>query len=136
MNIIELTNKLNGTQYPLRISSEMRESLKKSNLLIIYGASDDLIEFDGAFRDEVGVHDGGHVLIHREGILGNRDELDTDDELMQWLDHKAASKEVEAVWCNGEFSWSYKTQIPHTTFEILDGEEKYCLGMVISTLDI
>ena len=47
---------------------------------------------------------------------------------------------IEACWCeivNGErFSWSYKTDIPHSTFVIWEDYEPYCLGIVFSVDDL
>lgn len=136
MNATELATKLNGMKYPLRIPLELLKEAKESGLLVVYGESDDLMEFDGAFRDEADVYDGGTVMVYKEGILGDRDERDTDDQLKQWLDNKSASKPIEAVWDNGEYSWSYETDISHETFDILKDNEKYCRGLVISIADI
>jgi hypothetical protein len=39
---------------------------------------------------------------------------------------------VEAVWCpkGADYSWGYKTEIPHETFTIMEDDEPYCKGIV------
>ena len=44
---------LHGSEYPLYPSKEISAQAKAAGIVIVYGASDDLMEFDGAFRDEV-----------------------------------------------------------------------------------
>lgn len=48
---------------------------------------------------------------------------------------KGAAK-ITAIWDNYGYSWTYKTTIPHETFEIMEGEQKYCRGIVFSTDDL
>jgi hypothetical protein len=38
---------LDGSEYPLHINKEIKELLKSAGLVVVYGASDDLMEFDG-----------------------------------------------------------------------------------------
>ena len=45
-------------------------------------------------------------------------------------------KYIDAVWCEGEFTWTYNTNIPHATFDIFDDEEKYCKGIVFELKDM
>ena len=136
MQASDLAKILNGSKYPFRLNQDICQEAKNAGLVIVYGASDDLMEFEGAIRDEVLVYGGNKVLIHKGGILGSRDDLDTDEEIQQWLDEKKNSKPIEATWCDGDYSWTYKTDIPHETFDIIEGDEKYCRGMVINLNDI
>lgn len=50
----------------------------------------------------------------------------------QW--HKAARdkcRKVEAVWHDdGNPCWTYETDIPHATFDIVEGDEVFCRGIV------
>lgn len=45
--------RFDGTEYPLRISREDKQAMKDLGLVVVYGASDDLMELDGAIYDEV-----------------------------------------------------------------------------------
>jgi hypothetical protein len=133
MNKNNLAKLLNDTEYPLRISKDLRKQAKESGLVIIYGASDDLMEFDGAIYDEIGVYDGGTVYIHPEGILPDEEDLEEkdEDELENWSRNKIKSRPIEAIWGENGMSWQYKTEIPHVTFDIMEDDNIYCRGIII-----
>lgn len=136
MNAAELASQLNGTEYPFHPDQDIRQKAKESGLVIVYGASDDLMELDGAIYDEVEVLSNKKVLVHKGGVLGSKDDLETDEEIEQWLNNKKNSRAIEAIWLEDGYSWSYRTDIPHATFEIIEGNEKYCRGMVVDLKDI
>lgn len=85
----------------------------------------------------MGVCDGGIARVYKGGVLGSRDDLDTDEELEAWLQNKANSKTIEAKWSETEdYSWTYQTDIPHSVFDIVEGDGKYCRALVFSVDDI
>lgn len=44
---------------------------------------------------------------------------------------------IEAIWHDTrEYSWTYETEIPHASFDIIDYERKYCRGIVFSWVDV
>ena len=63
----ELAEKLNGRAYGDSFD-DVKQEAKESGLVIVYGASDDLMEFDGAIYDEGGCFDGGRVYFDRNGV--------------------------------------------------------------------
>ncbi|MFS1704298.1 hypothetical protein [Alteromonas sp. AMM-1] len=137
MNAVELANELNGTEYPFRPTREVIQKAIDNSLVIVYGASDDLMEFEGAIVEEIGVYDGGTAYVYKCGVLGSRDDLDTDEELELWFKNKSDSKPIEAKWCDDDnYSWTYQTDIPHATFDIVEGDEKYCRALVFSVDEI
>ncbi len=125
----ELAEKLNGTEYAgYRIFSKgILQEAKESGLVIVYGASDDLMEFEGAFEDEGSCYDGGTVYFDRNGVS---------------MDGTVRKYSVTAKWCDGEdeegnpAAWSYETDIPHETFKIWEDGELYCIGLVFAIDDI
>jgi len=138
MNAKELAAKLDGIQYPVRISKELAAEAKSAGLVIVYGASDDLMEFEGAIYDEVGCYDGGIAFVDAKGLLPDRDSIEEDDELKDYFARQPLAKPIEAVWDDGTgYSWTYKTDIPHETFEVLeDGYPPYCRGIVFALAEI
>lgn len=137
MNAKQLAEQLNGSEYPLRPSSEIKALAKENGLVIVYGQSDDLIEFDGAIYDEADVYDGGTVRLDQKGLMPNRDDIDSDDDLEDYFSRKDTAKAIEALWCaEDEYSWTYKTDIPHETFDIFEDGERYCRGIVFSLSDL
>ena len=131
----ELAAKLHGMEYRDDIPKDLLAEAKKSRLIIIYGASDDLMEFSGAIYDELGA---GTAFIDSEGLLPDFENIDKDaydgkKELKEYFRREPFAKPVEALWCETkEINWTYKTDIPHETFDIMEDGEIYCRGIVIS----
>lgn len=111
MTIHEFAQKLNGRKYGYEISRHEEKEAAELGFVVVFGYSDDNAEFRGAFDDEVGCFDGGRV-------------------------YEYGDRYIDAVWCEGEFDWTYKTNIPHATFDIYDfGGEKYCRGIVFEDIE-
>ena len=93
MNAKELAAKLNGREYLQEITRGEAELAKASGLVVVYGASDDLIEFRGAIRDEGDCYDGGTVLIDAKGVLPSWDEASESEEAAQeYFERKAKAR--------------------------------------------
>ena len=136
MDAKELAAKLNGREYLHEITRGEAELAKASGLVVVYGASDDLIEFRGAIRDEGGAP--GDVLIDTKGVLPSWDSASESEESAQeYFERKAKSRTVEARFAEeSNYTWIYKTDIPHETFEIVEDGEPYCRGIVFNIGDI
>lgn len=82
------------------------------------------MELDGAIYDEFGCYEGGVCCLDSEGNI--LEEMTNN------------CRTIEAVWCGeGEkFTWTYKTDIPHETYEIYDDTEPYCKGIVFYKKDL
>lgn len=104
----ELAALLDGREYMHEITKEEEAAAKASDLLVIFGRSDDLCELRGAIDDELDCYKGGP------------------------LELPALPDTVTAVWCPDDlFSWGYETSLPHTTFRIYEDGEPYCIGIVV-----
>lgn len=127
MDIKEFVKKLDNRQYGHpQFTKEELESAKNHGFVIIYGASDDLMEIDGAISDEADCYDGGIVRLNTEGVCYD----------------ESNEKYIEALWCQNadgtksDISWQYNTEIPHETFIIYEGDEKYCQGIVFDIAEL
>lgn len=127
----ELAARLNGNTYGDECTHDDAAAAKAAGLVIVYGASDDLMEFEGAIHDEVGCFDGGEAWVDKDGVL-DRDACDDDDALAEFVARKKSARRIEAVWGYGGYSWTYRTDIPHATFEIVEDGEPYCRGIVFA----
>jgi len=137
MNAKELAAKLYGATYRNVISKELAAEAKAAGLVVVYGQSDDLMEFEGAIYDEVSCYDGGTAFVDAQGLLRDRDCIEEDDELKDYFARQPHAKAIEALWCKeGDYSWTFRTEIPHETFEITDDGEPYCRGIVFALKDI
>ncbi len=57
-NLKKLANFLDGTEYPLYIAKETTDRAGELGIVIVYGGSDDLMEFEGAWYGELGAYGG------------------------------------------------------------------------------
>ena len=127
MKLKEFTERINGKQYLNELTDEDVQVARTNGFLIVYGYSDDNVEVDGVFCEEFGAYDGT-VIFYRP----------SDKSVYESEDSCEGDIEINCLWCaeDSEFSWSFKTSLPHETFEIYDGDEKFCLGIVIDTKNI
>lgn len=136
-NLAEL---LNGNEYTKEISNVLEIEAAAAGLVVVFGASDDLIEFRGATHNEAGCYEGGEFWII-DGKLW--EGPDCDHHGGDGCEHaRRAEAEVKkrgvlinATWDDGDYSWIYRTHIPHATFDVMEGKEKYCGGIVFSLAD-
>jgi hypothetical protein len=126
MDIKEFASMLNGGEYEEEITKEEGKQAKELGFVVVFGASDDLAEFRGALDDEASVWDGGEIFLDKHGLFEGCEE-----DCKYSKAAKEKCKVIEAIWCGEvDYSWTYKTDIPHATFEIMKDGEKYCRGIV------
>lgn len=129
----ELADILCGRQYRNEMSAAEEAQAKEHGLVVIFGASDDLMEIRGAVNDEIGGYDGGGGYFTRTGLLAN--DCDNHD-CPYFAKLEEAATLIEAKWDAEGYSWTYETAIPHSTFDILEDGEKYCRGIVFALADV
>src|SRR6184192_3824875 len=82
----ELAAEINGREYTKEITDAEAKAAKASQLVAMFGASDDLCEFRGAIDDERGVYNNRTFLIGKDGSLLQEIGDDDHDVLLK---HKA-----------------------------------------------
>lgn len=139
----QLAELLDGNEYLDEITKEQEQIAKENNLLVLFGASDDLLEMRGAIYDEVEAYDGGDYALALDGELyadgeeentyhkavGNEvllisDEYDNDDN----------PRLIRADWCpedRPDLSWRLFSNMPYASFTIKEDGEPFCAGLVI-----
>lgn len=134
MDIKEFTKSISGKEYGYpQFTKEEIEIAKENGFVIVYGASDDLMEFEGAIRDEGGCFDGGRVYFNKTEVCQDESDRSAFDNY---------SNSINAVWGRDTdeneklITWTYETEIPHETFMIYEGGEPYCRGIVFSIDDV
>lgn len=112
----EAAQALDGRQYRDEGSRAFFAGLRDAGLVAVFGASDDIMMMDGAIHNEF----YGKTFVSACGSTGD-----------------AGTWCVEPLWCVEDgISWTYKTNIPHEIFEILEEEEIYCRGIVFALADL
>lgn len=131
----ELAAMLTGREYRNEITKEECILAKDNHLVVVFGASDDLMEFRGAVHDELGAYDGGVAYFTEFGLLLN--ECD-DERCPHYKRLTEKAHKVEAEWCpkNLDCTWLMKSNIPHSSFDILEDGELYCRGLVFSLKEL
>lgn len=132
----EFANRLDGLEYDELANrvpevEALFEEAKARGIIIIYGLSDDLMEFDGALCDEAGCWCG-----KKDSVMVTFDAEGTSD------DGKTHRNRILAYWCRNShtgidyYSWTYETDIPHEEFDIFEEGEKWCRGIVFFAKDM
>ena len=134
MDIKEFAKSISGKEYGYpQFTKDEIETAKENGFVIVYGCSDDLMEFEGAIRDEGGCFDGGRVYFNKTEVCQDESDRSAFDNY---------SNSINAVWDgdmdeNGKLiTWTYETEIPHETFMIYEGGDPYCRGIVFSIDDV
>lgn len=133
MTAQELAALLNGRAYGEEISDAEEKQAKDAGLVVVFGASDDLMEFRGAVSDEVGAYKGNDAFFTKAGLLRS---LCSDEECPYFAEKQDAATYIAAKWHDGGIPWTYETEIPHATFDIMEDDEKYCRGIVFALADV
>ncbi|WP_222946299.1 hypothetical protein [Paraburkholderia sp. UCT31] len=71
MNAKELAQQLNDCAYPCRPPKALIEQAKAAGLVIVFGYSDDVMEFRGAIDDQLDSYDGTTAYLDSKGLLQN-----------------------------------------------------------------
>ena len=136
MTVKELAQRLDGREYGRVVLVMELPEIVESGLVVVYGVSDDLLEFNGAIDDEVGAYGGAMVRIKNGKILTEPCDCDNATECPAWVEYIAGAKTVAAVWhTKGNPCWTIETEIPHETFRILEDGELFGVGAVFRLED-
>lgn len=143
MDTKELARLLDRIDYGTKIPTDITTRAAQAGLVIAYGASDDLLKFDGAFRDEIGAYAGTEVVVDRIGVIPNFNDLvdnrghDLKGRLRDYFRREGDGKTIKILWrAEGDYSWTFETKIPHETFEIVEYGGPFCRGIVFSVADL
>lgn len=129
----KIASMLDGRQYGSEMIEGIEELAKKNNLVIVFGASDDLMEFRGAINDELDCYEGGTAYLTKLGLI---EECECD--CVYYQDAKRNATKIKALWCEttSNCCWTYEIELQHERFMIWDDGEQYCRGIVFSLDDI
>lgn len=133
--------RLNGRQYRKEMTPEDRTVARASRLVVIYGASDDLIEIEGLVDDEAGGE--GMTYFDEKGFLpplleylkeveGSANEnAKVARRAQEWLARLGRAVAVTGHWNHEGYSWFFETSAPAATFDVMEDDERYCRGLVV-----
>jgi len=126
MTIQEFAKMLDGREMGSEMISHEEEQAEELGFVVVFGYSDDNTEFRGAIDEEKGSWDGTTIYLDGNKLLENCEE-----ECSHWRLAKEKCKTIEAVWHDeGEYCWTYETDIPHSVFNIMEDGTGFCKGIV------
>lgn len=141
-NIQELAEAINGREYREEITKEESLFCKENNWVVLFWASDDLLEIRWKFYDEVWAWNWTKRYLYEWDLI---DLEDTKEEMENWdvqdSIKKLVLKEIKTQWvyivAKRWFEWysfyidSWITGKKKAAFDILEDWEKYCRGIVL-----
>jgi len=124
--------RLHGREYRDEMTGTDQAEAKIMGLLVVFGASDDLLEFRGVLNDEIGAWEGCTVALSRDMQIIEGPECADDLKAAGWTP-PAPLLTVTAEWCPAGFdgSWRITSDAPFEPFDIMEDGELYCRGCVI-----
>lgn len=136
MTAKELAKRLDGREYCREVTETDRKDAKDSGLVIAYGASDDLLEFDGAISNEKYAYNGCTVFVRDGKVFSDNPDV-CDGVICQYYKlYLAKAKSITAVWHDkGDPYWTIETEIPHASFRIIDYGIVFSVGIVFDIAD-
>lgn len=89
----------------------------ESQVVVVFGHSDDTTVFHGAIEAQVNTIDGAEIYLTPRGIFE-----DCACNCAHAQAAKAKAQIIKAIWCKGPYVWHYETAIPHCHFDIIDNQ--------------
>ena len=134
MNTEQFAEMIDSREYLSEMSNTERKIAKENGLVVVFGQSDDLMEFRGAIDGELDCYNGGTAYLDETGLWENQCE---DEDCPYAAREKTKCKTIRAVWHDGGGPcWTYETDIPHATFDVYEDGEAWCVGIVFSMEDL
>lgn len=130
----DIAELLDGREYRREMTKMEEQLAKDCNVVVVFGASDDLIEMRGMIDDEADCFDGGELAFTKHGFHWKENGDGTG--------HWVGQNKITAKWCQDKndkdeiISWTYDTDIPHAEFMIYEYDEPYCRGIVFNFDDV
>lgn len=135
MTAKELAAMLSGREVGHEITVTEKRLAADAGLVVLFGCSDDGMEFCGAIEDTVDCFGGGAAHLGKNCVfqLAGYERGDCP----YFAADKCVAKTITAVWHDeGAPCWTYETDIPHETFDIYEDGEVWCVGIVFSVEDL
>lgn len=116
----KMAEMLNERIYGNEITKEEEALAKKNGLVVVFGASDDLMEMRGAIDDEFGTE----VMFDETGEVME----DCSDNCKSF--QKAIEKAKKIKGNFGRSGWTFEAEVPFAEFDIFENGELYGKGIV------
>ena len=151
--IEDLAKLLDGNEYRDELQNDyginVYDLCKEKGWVIAYGASDDLLELEGAISDELGAWDGCIAQFYKkDSYYPEYEEEDTyrkaKEDIFYPIEESTLKKTketnykdtvvIESLWCPSGTDMSWQINVagaPCVKFNVMEDEEVYCEAAII-----
>lgn len=133
MTPTEFAARLNGRNYMKEITPAEAAEADDLGFVVVFGYSDDNVEFRGVIHDEVGAYGGTTMRVTSMGIMPSWSLLDHDDEdacEAYFKQKHGPGFNIRANFDDAGYTWTFTTEHPHAPFDVMEDGEKFCRGIV------
>lgn len=136
MNANQWAKSLHRSQYRKVLNREKRKRLKADGVVIVYGDSDDRVEFHGALNEIHGTWPPDKIWLDQKGSVPRFDELDweCDEDVLRWAKRRENSTSLRIM--RGQYMFNFSIDIPYFKFFILESCIANYIGIAFSLQDL
>ncbi|TGE29774.1 hypothetical protein [Hymenobacter metallicola] len=140
----QLAASLDGCQYRDEVNKEWAKIAEEAGLIVVFGASDDLMEVRGAVDDELNAWDGVEAVFYKHNtgfsVIENNSEtireIEDDFHLYKALGAMLDRHNLVRITPAKDCQWDVITTLPHAKFDVKEEEDLYCRAVVIDIKDL
>lgn len=136
MTIQDVAAMLNGREYGSEVSPEEKVEFKNAGIVVVYGCSDDCVEFEGAVNTEFCIWNTGRIpLLNGVPFEVSCTEDVSETSLCPLL--KEVAKKLKHI--NAKFGvngWEFDADFPHEKFTISEEGEVFDVGLIYALADL
>jgi hypothetical protein len=135
----DFAKRINGREYRNELTEEDEKLAEENHLVVVFGWSDDLVEFRGKIHGELDAYDGVQCRIDCEGpqeVWEAWEEKTRADAMEFFRRENLQSSGFKAKWDHEDYSWWMTINTRHSAFDVMEDGEKYCRGIVFDVRDI
>lgn len=132
----EWAQKLNGREYAEEVSREEKKQAAANGVIIIYGASDNILVFNGVIDEKISAIEGCEIKLTPDVSIFDPEK---NKETFKYnSDQIKRFPVIKAIWCPEEISasWLITTTLPYETFDIMEDREIFCRGIVLDAEEV
>lgn len=134
-----IADQITNMEYNDSFEEAILNEAKEAGIVIAFVELKDLLSLRGALSHDVGLYGRGITHFNKKGLMES--ECDEGDRCPYYRSATLKATEIKAIWSPDEvdgqsrYSWLIETKVPHSNFEILEGESPYCRGIVFKLED-
>lgn len=136
LTIKQVAARMNGREYLHEITRDEANELSYHGITVVFGASDDLVEFHGYIDDEIECYweKATIPLLNGEILKKCSDDCDDYYDCPLW---KAALSKAKMICAQFTIDgWKFDAAFPHEKFLIMEDGEVFGEGIVFSKEDL